>query len=143
MGWLMSTRTELYNQIAREVAERQPAMVAMRREFHRYPELGWLEYYTASRVCQELVNLGFQVRTGRGVIADDMRLGVPDASALELAYEKARAVGAPLPWLELMRGGLTGVLADFDTGRPGPCVAFRFDLDALPIKEANDSAHRP
>src|SRR5258708_25853378 len=132
----MSARTDRNNQIAREVIAIQPAMLAMRREFHRLPEVGWTEYRTASRVCEELSTLGFVVRTGRDVIADDRRLGVPDSIALETAYEKAVAAGAPMPWIELMRGGFTGVLADLDTQRPGPCLAFRFDLDALPSSEA-------
>lgn len=121
----------------------QPAIVAMRREFHRYPEVGWLEYATASRVCEELSKLGYVVLTGHAVVVDDHRLGVPDGSILESAYEKALVAGAPQPWLDMMRGGFTGVLADLDTGRPGPCIAFRFDLDALPIAEASDKEHRP
>src|SRR5258707_4583384 len=100
----MSTRIDLNNQIAREVIELQPAILAMRREFHRLPEVGWVEYRTASRVCEELSKLGFVVRTGRDVIADDRRLGVPDNNALETAYAKAVAAGAPMPWIELMRG---------------------------------------
>ncbi len=139
----MSARTDLYTQIARQVSALQPEMVAMRREFHRSPEIGWLEFGTASRICQELDKLGFSVRTGHDVIADNGRLGVPDDDALVAAYEKARTAGAPLHWLELMRGGFTGILADLDTGRPGPCIAFRFDLDGLPITEASDSGHRP
>src|SRR5260221_4176977 len=108
----MSARTDLTNQIAREVIALQPAMLAMRHEFHRLPEIGWTEYRTASRVCEELSKLGFVVRTGRDVIADDLRLGVPDGVALETAYEKAIAAGAPMPWIILMQGGVTGVLAD-------------------------------
>jgi amidohydrolase len=39
-----------------------------------------------------------------------------------------------------VRGGVagTGVLADLDTGRPGPTVLVRADMDALPIDEADD-----
>src|SRR5260221_2745515 len=140
---MLPTRSDLYKQIAREVVELQPALVTTRREFHCYPEVGWLEYRTASRVCEELRKLGYSVRTGHSVVVDEQRLGVPDDYALEAAYERAQETGAVSPWLEMMRGGFTGVLADLDTGRPGPCIAFRFDLDALPIKEASDNGHRP
>ncbi len=139
----MAARTELLDRVARQVADLYPAMVATRRALHRTPEVGWLEYRTASRICAELAQLGIAVRTGRAVIADSERLGVPDEIALEAAYQKAVSAGAPLPWLEQMRGGYTGVLADIETGRPGPCIAFRFDLDALPIREAADAQHRP
>ncbi|MDZ7707817.1 MAG: amidohydrolase [Trueperaceae bacterium] len=37
----------------------------------------------------------------------------------------------------------TAIVADLDTGRPGPHVAFRFDLDALPIEESREHTHRP
>ncbi|MDR5902469.1 M20 metallopeptidase family protein [Halomonas icarae] len=36
----------------------------------------------------------------------------------------------------------TGVMAELDTGRDGPVIAFRADMDALPIHEANDFEHR-
>ncbi len=139
----MPARHDLYGQISRDVVALQPAMVAMRRELHRYPELGWLEYRTASFVCEELDRLGYSVRTGRDVTSDGGRFGVPDDNALEAAYIRVQETGARLSWLEKMRGGFTGVLADLDSGRPGPRIAFRFDLDALPIKEANDHDHRP
>ena len=36
----------------------------------------------------------------------------------------------------------TGVIATIDGGRPGPTLAWRADIDALPIKEANDVSYR-
>lgn len=36
----------------------------------------------------------------------------------------------------------TGVMAELDTERQGPVIAFRADMDALPIKEANSFSHR-
>lgn len=35
----------------------------------------------------------------------------------------------------------TGVMAELDTGREGPVIAFRADMDALPIHEANAFEH--
>ena len=53
---------------------------------------------------------------------------------IDEAKEKARAAaqGAPQEWLEA--SSLTGLVAVLDTGRPGPCVALRVDLDAVKVQ---------
>lgn len=62
----------------------------------------------------------------------------------ELAFEEeetARLVVETLRPLGLdVRPGVakTGVVATLEGGRPGPTVALRADMDALPIREAND-----
>lgn len=49
--------------------------------------------------------------------------------------------GADPVWLEPMR--ITGLIAELDTGRPGPCVALRVDLDAVHLQESEDNTHFP
>ena len=62
----------------------------------------------------------------------------------ELAYEEletARLVADRLKDLGLdVRTGVarTGVIATLEGGRPGPTIALRADMDALPIREEND-----
>ena len=41
-------------------------MVAWRRDFHQYPELGYEEHRTSARVAEHLRELGLEVRTGVG-----------------------------------------------------------------------------
>jgi len=41
-------------------------MVEWRRDFHRYPELGYEEHRTSARVAEHLRGLGLEVRTGVG-----------------------------------------------------------------------------
>ncbi len=36
----------------------------------------------------------------------------------------------------------TGIVSVFDSGRPGPCLMLRADMDALPIKEAGDLPYK-
>lgn len=45
-----------------------------------------------------------------------------------------------LPWQPVAE---TGALAVLDTGRPGPCVALRADLDALPVPECPENLTGP
>ncbi len=40
------------------------------------------------------------------------------------------------------KGTASGVVADLNTGKPGPCVALRADMDALPVAEENDLPYR-
>ncbi|MBA2337839.1 MAG: amidohydrolase [Acidimicrobiia bacterium] len=87
-----------FGDLARAVA---PEMVELRRELHRYPEVGWSEHRTTRKVAERLYDLGLQPRV--------------------------RPEGA----------GLT-----VDVGEGLPIVAFRADLDALPVEEATDLPFR-
>jgi amidohydrolase len=74
----------------------------LRRDFHRYPELAFQEFRTASVVAEHLRKLGLEVRSGVGI---------------------------------------TGVVGELRNG-PGPVVALRADMDALPIQEDADHDYR-
>ena len=39
--------------------------------------------------------------------------------------------------------GYTGTVAVFKTGRPGPVIAVRFDIDCVEVSEAQEPQHRP
>jgi amidohydrolase len=75
-------------------------LVETRRDFHRYPELGFQETRTAGIVADSLSRLGLEVQ--RGI-------------------------------------GQTGVVGILDGERPGPVVLLRFDMDALPVTEENET----
>jgi len=97
-------------------------LIALRREFHRNPELGWQEFHTTERIARELATIGLPLVKGRDFLGAAQRLGLSRA---------------PLPG-----EGDTGCLARLDTGRPGPKVCLRVDIDGLPIPEAEEK-HRP
>lgn len=78
------------------VARIEPGLVAVRRDIHAHPELGFEEVRTASVVARELERLGIAHQTGIG---------------------------------------RTGVVGLIEGGRPGPVLAIRADMDALPIQE--------
>ena len=116
-----------------------------RQDFHRHAESGWLEIRTCSKIAEHLEKLGYaDVRTGEDVMRPDARMGLPDQAKLDMAFERALSQGANLRFAEKFRGGFTGIVAVLDTGKPGPVVAFRYDIDALCIAECADpERHRP
>jgi len=85
-------------------AELHAGAIAVRRDLHRNPELGFRETRTAGIVADRLRALKF----------DQVRTGV----------------------------GKTGVVGVLKGGRPGPVVAVRADMDALPIQELGESPYK-
>ena len=75
----------------------------LRRDLHRYPELGFEEHATAERLRSWLGERGLEP-------------------------------SAPLAG--------TGFVVEVEGERPGPTVAYRADMDALPIHEATDAPYR-
>lgn len=57
--------------VMEEVKKYQDYAVAMRREFHRHPELSWQEEWTAKRIREELTKIGipYEEVVGTGTIA--------------------------------------------------------------------------
>jgi amidohydrolase len=79
-----------------EIGRRRESLVALRRDFHRHPELSFEERRTAEIVAERLHAAKLDVRTGLG------------------------------------RTGVVGVLHG---DRPGRTIAWRADIDALPLTE--------
>ncbi|TKA04816.1 amidohydrolase [Actinacidiphila oryziradicis] len=118
-------------------------VVAVRRDLHAHPELGFTEIRTASVVCQTLEALGWPLR-GRAEVFDATGIpGLPEPAVLEQAVARAAAEGVPQRLLQRFSGGRTAVVAELAGDRPGPTVAFRFDMDALPITESTAPGHLP
>ncbi|HGN1706355.1 TPA: M20 family metallo-hydrolase [Providencia rettgeri] len=114
-----------------------------RRDFHQYAESGWFEFRTATLVAEELSQLGYQLQLGQEVIKADARMGLPTPSKLEEQEKRAIEQGALSQWLPHFSGGFTGIVATLDTGRLGPTLAFRVDMDALDLNEEHTCQHRP
>jgi len=47
-----------------EVGKSLPSMVALRRDFHRHPELSFKEERTAQIIAERLTKAGLEVKTG-------------------------------------------------------------------------------
>ncbi|MFB5661225.1 amidohydrolase [Alteribacillus sp. HJP-4] len=120
-----------------------PALQNWRRIFHAEPETGWTEYAATYRITKELEQLNGEVFTGKDAVASEKRMGLPSSTELKAAEERALHVGATSSFMEKLQGGHTGAVIRFHTGRPGPHIAFRVDIDALPVREDSTPSHFP
>lgn len=121
----------------------QPEMVRLRRDFHRYPETGWLEMRTSAMIAQRLQELGYHVLTGKAVCLPEARMGVPDEKIIKAHAEAVLTQGVDERTLtNEMREGFTGVIGELRLGQ-GPTLAMRFDIDALGMNECPLNSHRP
>lgn len=133
----------VYEQITKVVDEMTPALVANRRDFHKYAESGWFEMRTSSIIARKLTDMGMdEVLVGDKVCKKDARMGVPSDEELEASYKRAVEQGGDPEFLPYTKGGMTGVIGIMHCGE-GPTVAMRFDIDALGVIEAQDEGHRP
>ncbi|MQA97075.1 MAG: amidohydrolase [Streptosporangiales bacterium] len=118
-------------------------LTAIRRDLHAHPEPAFCEIRTAATVLDRLRGLPVRVRTG----AEAMTVpGIPaypsDAVRSGFAEHALRDGHDPATVASLAADG-TAVVADLEGSRPGPVWGLRFDMDALPIGEADDPAHPP
>lgn len=82
---------------SQEVDRRHDSLIALRRDFHRHPELSHQEHRTAQIIAERLHAAGLEVRTN---------------------------VGTPTAVMGILHGD-----------QPGRTIAWRADIDALPLTE--------
>lgn len=119
----------------------QQQLIQWRREFHRFPETGWTEFWTTARIADYLEQMGFEILLGEQIIHRDFVRGRNQAQ-VEKGLANAIAYGATQKWLDRM-GGYTGCVAVLDTGRAGKTIALRFDIDCVNVAETLDPKHIP
>ena len=133
---------DTYNYIISAADAMADELTATRRDFHKYAEAGWLEMRTSSLIARKLTDLGYEVLVGEQVCKKDARMGVPEETVLEKAYERAALQGGDPEFLPATKGGQTGVIGILRCGE-GPTVAMRFDIDALGVVETGNPDHIP
>ncbi len=116
-------------------------LISTRRHLHTMPEEGWSEFTTTAYIVEKLRKLGYEVLMGKKVINPDNCLG-RSQEVVEAGLAYARKNGVSEELLKEM-DGLTGCVGVMDTGRPGPTLAIRFDIDCVPVTESTDADHIP
>lgn len=136
-----------------------PLITALRRDIHKHPEKAWCEYRTTSLIARQLAELGYTLVMGQNAHVDALRCAVPDAKTCAQEQQRAVSQGADASLVQKMGRGFTGLWADLDCPGPGipsaagaanasakstgPCIALRFDMDALELNECPAQEHRP
>ncbi|MDA1474987.1 amidohydrolase [Bacillus changyiensis] len=118
-------------------------VIELRRDFHRHPEVGFTEFRTASKIVGILQSLGYQVLYGDDAMEADVRFGVPSEQVLKDTYENAVNDLDEQAGLSRMKGGITAIVGILQGHVEGPTVAYRFDIDALPVPESDEIDHAP
>lgn len=116
-------------------------LIALRREIHAYPEPGWCEFVTTSKIIERLRAMGIEPLVGREIINPEFIAG-RNPAAVQASLNAAQAKGVAQEILDKL-DGYTGAVAVFKAGRPGPTIAIRFDIDCVEVSEAEEPAHRP
>lgn len=118
-------------------------VVAVRRDLHAHPEVGFTEIRTAARVATVLEAMGLRVRSGPEVADVAGLAGLPPFLELDAAVKRALAEGVPAESVARFSGGATAMVVVVEGNRPGPAVGLRVDMDALPVIESTDATHPP
>lgn len=131
--------------IANMVLSLKDEMIEARRFFHSHPETGFFTFFTTAVIADKLSKLGYKIKIGREVVNPDARQGLGTKEECEEAIKRAKSLlnDEQTKYLDIMEDGLTGLVAEIDTGRSGKLVAFRFDIDGVDVTESNDDNHRP
>ncbi|MDL2263017.1 amidohydrolase [Synergistaceae bacterium OttesenSCG-928-I11] len=113
-----------------------------RRDFHKYAEVKWTEFRTASIVAQRLDNLGIRTLLGEEMSVKGFQFAYPDDESRDAEIARAIRQGGDPETIEKM-DGLPGAVGIIEGGKPGPVIAFRFDMDALLTTESDTLDHYP
>jgi aminobenzoyl-glutamate utilization protein A len=117
-------------------------IIALRRDFHKYPESAWTEFRTSSLVAERLSGRGYDLRAGLDTLEVSAVMGRPSEAEIDRHIARAKEQGGSAIWIDRLRR-YPGVVAVLRTGRPGPVTSLRFDMDCVDVEETNAAGHRP
>lgn len=120
-----------------------PEAVKWRRDLHSHPQPPWLEFYATGYVTEKLVEWGYSVALGQNIISSDAQMLPPDPDKANFEFDRAIKAGIKEEFIISAKGGFTGAVATIKGARPGPVVAFRFDIDSNEVVESASESHRP
>ena len=116
-----------------------PEMIETRRKLHKHPEIAWTEFLTTQVIVNRVRELGFMTVLGEALFNKDAVLG-REPAVVEAAMARSLKLGMDKKLLDEMQG-YTGCMAIWETGRPGPVTALRFDIDCVNVEENHNDTN--
>ncbi|MDR2136945.1 MAG: amidohydrolase [Synergistaceae bacterium] len=117
-------------------------LIALRRDLHKYPESAWTEFRTSSLVAERLEKLGYELTVGLDTVEPSAVMGRPSQAEIDGHVERAKQQGGNPGWIDKLRK-YPGVVSILRTGKPGPVISLRFDMDCVDVDETKMPGHRP
>lgn len=110
-----------------------PEMIETRRHLHHHPEIAWTEFLTTQTIVKRVRELGFKTILGKALFDTEHALG-REEKVIEEAMQRSLKLGMDPALLKELEG-YTGCMAVWETGKPGPVTALRFDIDCVNVEE--------
>lgn len=124
-----------------------------RRLFHRYPEIGWLTWFSSVFIAEQLDQMGYEILVGNEIFHGISLMDFPSEEENRRARQAAQIrLLSYMPeeridyWFKRhdQRTGLTA----FIQGKQGPgnvhkLKVYRFDMDALMVEESQSEDRIP
>lgn len=125
--------------------DKEEECIRIRRDLHQYPEIGWTEFRTTAKVVEYVEDDELKAELGHDVILPTAALGYPKDEELMGHRFRAISQGANREIIRRIeeKGGYTGAMFTIDSGKEGPTVALRFDMDCMAVPEPHDRKHFP
>lgn len=120
-------------------------LVFWRRSLHRHAEPGFAEFWTTAFILEQLKGLPATIKLGKDVLSKDALLGYPKEDEILRRKNNAleqRANADCIRALDNMTGLAVDILPENGTSQ-SPSVLFRFDIDAVPVPESQETEHKP
>lgn len=131
----------IVHELIQQVEQYEDELIALRRQFHQYPEIGWLEFYTTGTILQYLKKYDIPFFYGKDVVNAKYLLG-REEEKIPNACERACELGIEEELLQNMEG-ITGAVAVIKGKKKGKVIVLRFDIDGLCQVETTALDHEP
>ena len=114
-------------------------VIETRRKLHKPPQVAWTEFLTTQVIVNRVRELGFKTVLGEALFNKYAVLG-REPAVVEAAMARSLKLGMDKKLLDEMQG-YTGCMAIWETGRPGPVTALRFDIDCVNVEENHNDTN--